>query len=143
MTAVITSTSYLTLHYRLTTLAGEEILSTYGLSPATLQMGSQQLADNLEACLLGLKEGEHRVFELPAAAAFGEANPALMEHIALSALPPTLDTRENSLVEFTTPEGHDFSGFLREKSATHARFDFNHPLAGKSLRFEVDIVAIL
>ena len=47
MTASVQADSFLTLHYRISTLAGEEFLSTFDMSPATLQMGSGQLAESL------------------------------------------------------------------------------------------------
>ena len=54
MTATVRSDSFLTLHYRINALDGEEFLSTFDMSPATLQMGSGQLAENLESVLIGL-----------------------------------------------------------------------------------------
>ncbi|MDR0233770.1 MAG: FKBP-type peptidyl-prolyl cis-trans isomerase [Zoogloeaceae bacterium] len=135
--------SFLTLHYRIATAEGEELVSTFGLSPATLQMGSGQLAEGLERCLLGLGEGGRYVFDLTPEEAFGLGNPALIERILLSALPEGMALRENSLVEFTTPDGRSFSGFLRELTATHGLFDFNHPLSGKAIRFEAEILSIL
>ena len=66
MTASVQADSFLTLHYRISTLAGEEFLSTFDMSPATLQMGSGQLAESLEEVLLGLEQGGHYVFELEA-----------------------------------------------------------------------------
>lgn len=135
--------SYLTLHYRITTLDGEEFLSTFDMSPATLQMGSGQLAESLESVLVGLPAKERCVFELPPAQGFGEHNPRLVERIALEALPPGMELKENSVVEFTAPNGASFAGFLREMDATHGLFDFNHPLAGKTIRFEVEIIGIL
>ena len=54
MTQTVRSDSYLTLHYRITAQDGEEFLSTFDMSPATLQMGSGQLAENLERVLIGL-----------------------------------------------------------------------------------------
>jgi FKBP-type peptidyl-prolyl cis-trans isomerase SlpA len=134
--------SFLTLHYRLST-EGEELVSTFDMSPATVQMGSGQLAECLETCLIGLPEGERFVFDLAPEEAFGAANPLLMERIARSALPQDIELRENSIVEFTTAEGRQFSGFLRALEHDHALFDFNHPLAGKAVRFEVEILAIL
>jgi len=139
--------SYLTLHYRLADLQAaddDEYVSTFDLSPATLQMGSGQLAETLERCLLGLSPGERQVFELAAEDAFGPHNPRLLERIARSALPPEVELRVNSLIEFSSPDGTgSFAGFLRELTETSALFDFNHPLAGKAIRFEVEIIAIL
>ncbi|MDE2430609.1 MAG: peptidylprolyl isomerase, partial [Burkholderiales bacterium] len=61
---VVTADSYLTLHYRLATLEGDDIISTFHESPATLQMGTGQLAPQLEEALLGLEEGTHTTQEL-------------------------------------------------------------------------------
>ena len=54
-----------------------------------------------------------------------------------------MELKENSVVEFTAPNGGTFAGFLRELGATHALFDFNHPMAGKAIRFEVKIIGIM
>lgn len=143
MTPTVRGDSYLTLHYRITTLDGEEFLSTFDMTPATLQMGNGQLAENLEAVLIGLSAQETFVFELEPGQAFGEHNPRLVERIARSALPVEMELKENSVVEFTAPNGGSFAGFLRELDATHALFDFNHPLAGKTIRFEVKIIGIM
>ena len=139
--------SFLTLHYRLSDDAGNEYVSTFDLAPATLQMGGGQLADALEKRLLGLRAGQRRIIELASGEAFGAYNPQRVERIARSALPPEVELAVNSLVEFAAPAsesgGGQLIGFLRELSETSALFDFNHPLAGKALRFEVEIIAIL
>ena len=140
---VVKADSYLTLHYRVSTLDGEEYLSTFDMSPATLQMGGGQLAESLENCLLGLPAGERFIFDLEPDAAFGQHNPRLVERIARSALPVDMELKANSLLEFTGPNGASFSGFLRELSADSALIDFNHPLAGQAVRFEVEIIGIL
>ncbi len=143
MTATVRSDSFLTLHYRICTLDGEEFLSTFDMSPATLQMGSGQLADNLESVLIGLPVHERYVFELEPGQAFGQHNDRLVERIARAGLPDGMELKENSVVEFTAPNGGTFAGFLRELDATHALFDFNHPMAGKTIRFEAEIIGIM
>lgn len=143
MSATVRSDSYLTLHYRITTLDGDEFLSTFDMSPATLQMGSGQLAENLESVLIGLPAHERFVFELEPAQGFGEHNPRLVERLARSGLPAGMELKENSVVEFTAPNGATFAGFLRELDESYGLFDFNHPLAGKTIRFEVEIIGIM
>jgi FKBP-type peptidyl-prolyl cis-trans isomerase SlpA len=135
--------SYLTLHYRISTLDGEEFLSTFDMSPATLQMGGGQLADTLESCLVGLPAKERFVFQLEPDQAFCQHNPRLVERIARAALPADMELKENSVVEFGAPNGASFAGFLRELNDDSALFDFNHPLAGQPIRFEVEIIGIL
>ena len=113
MTATVRSDSYLTLHYRITTLDGDEFLSTFDMSPATLQMGSSQLAENLESVLIGLPAHERFVFQLEPEEAFGQTNPRLVERIARGGLPDGMELKENSVVEFTAPNGDAFAAFLR------------------------------
>jgi FKBP-type peptidyl-prolyl cis-trans isomerase SlpA len=143
MTATVRSDSFLTLHYRISGADGEEFLSTFDMSPATLQMGSGQLAENLESVLIGLPAHERFVFQLEPEEAFGEHNPRLVERIARNGLPADMELKPNSVVEFTAPNGATFAGFLRELDATHGLFDFNHPMAGKTISFEVEIIGIM
>jgi FKBP-type peptidyl-prolyl cis-trans isomerase SlpA len=143
MTRFVDANSFLTLHYRLSSPEGEEYVSTYDLSPATLQMGGGQLADFLEAKLLGLAEGAEFSFDLAASEAFGPGNPQLVERIKLSALPPGTEAQPNSVVEFTTPDGQSVAAFLREIDGEVGVFDFNHPLSGKALRFEGKLIGVL
>lgn len=144
---VVTEASYLTLHYRLASQEGEDIVTTFKESPATLQFGMGQLAPFLEACLLGLPEGTHQTFELPPERAFGPRNPELIRRVSRATLRQNSQLGEEyrigDLVEFAAPGGGQFAGVLREIDEQGALFDFNHPLAGQSLQFEVKIIGIL
>ncbi len=144
---VVTESSYLTLHYRLTSMAGEDIVSTFQDTPATLLLGQGQLAPPLEACLLGLPEGTHKVFELTPEQAFGPRNPELIQRVSRATLDENSAPGENytvgDLVNFAAPGGGRFAGILREINDNDALFDFNHPLAGQPVKFEVKIIGIL
>ena len=144
---VVTESAYLTLHYRLAGPDGTDIVTTFNDSPATLQMGTGQLAPFLEACLVGLPEGAHETFELPPEKAFGERNPDLVQHVSRATLDENSQTGESyvigDLVEFTAPSGGRFAGVLRTIDGDSALFDFNHPLAGQTVKFEVRIIGIL
>lgn len=144
---VVTENAYLTLHYRLASQSGENIVSTFEEKPATLQFGQGQLAPFLESCLLGLPEGTHQTFELSPEQAFGPRNPELIQRISRATLEENsaLDEeyRIGDLVDFAAPGGGRFAGVLREIDAQGALFDFNHPLAGQTVKFEVKIIGIL
>ncbi len=144
---VVTESAYLTLHYRLASADGVDIVSTFADSPATLQLGQGQLAPFLEACLIGMEEGVHRTFELPAERAFGPRNAELIQRLSRDTLNQNSGPGEEytigDLVEFAAPGGGQFAGVLREIDGETALFDFNHPLAGQALRFEVKIIGIL
>ena len=143
----VTEGSFLTLHYRLSSADGKDIVSTFGESPATLQMGSGQLAPFLESCLLGLVEGTQKTFELTPEQAFGPRNPELLQRVSLSTLRENSDSDEEysvgDLVDFNAPGGGRFAGVLREMGEQDALFDFNHPLAGQHVKFEVSIIGVM
>jgi FKBP-type peptidyl-prolyl cis-trans isomerase SlpA len=145
--AIVTASAYLTLHYRLASMDDVDIVSTFEGNPATLQFGAGQLAPFLEACLIGLPEGSHHVFELPPEQAFGPRNPDLVQRVSRATLNENSDAGEayrvGDLVDFAAPGGGRFAGVLLEIDAAGALFDFNHPLAGQSVKFEVEIIGVL
>jgi len=144
---VVTESAYLTLHYRLATLDGTDIVTTFGATPATLLLGQGQLAPFLEQRLLGLPEGAHQTFELSPAEGFGERNPELIQAVSKKTLDensvPDADYQVGDLVDFAAPGGGRFAGVLRELREHDAVFDFNHPLAGQPLTFEVQLISVL
>jgi FKBP-type peptidyl-prolyl cis-trans isomerase SlpA len=140
--------SHLTLHYRLTdATTGADVINTFEGKPATLQLGIGQMAEGLEQRLQGLEEGAHRVFELDASEAFGARNPELVQRVSLSMLTansaPGTRYVPGDLLEFPGPRGDRFAGVLKAIDERGAVFDFNHPLAGRRMRFEVRILGVL
>jgi FKBP-type peptidyl-prolyl cis-trans isomerase SlpA len=151
---VVLPDSYLTLHYRIALLSeaaiDSAVVDTFDDKPATLQLGSGQLAPPLESRLIGLVAGQRASFELPAGEAYGERNPDLVQKLSRKALQAeTEDGNEfqpGDWVEFTGPHGapHErFAGVLKELNDQYALFDFNHPLAGQPIRFDVEIIGVL
>lgn len=144
MTELVRLDSLITLHYRVATADDTEVVSTFGSTPATLQLGCGELAPTLEACLEDLPVGERHVFLLEPHQAFGPHNPDLLKRLPKTELPNSgADIGPLSLVEFTAPNGAKFAGLVREIDDQAALVDFNHPLAGKSIRFEVEVIGIL
>jgi FKBP-type peptidyl-prolyl cis-trans isomerase SlpA len=144
---IVTESAYLTLHYRLATADGTDIVTTFGSTPATLMLGQGQLAPPLEQRLLGMAEGTHTTFELGPNEAFGERNPEMIQAVSKKTLEensvPGADYQVGDLVDFAAPGGGRFAGVLREMRENDAVFDFNHPLAGQPLKFEVQLISVL
>jgi FKBP-type peptidyl-prolyl cis-trans isomerase SlpA len=140
--------SFLTLHYRLGGPAGD-IINTFGGKPATLSLGNGELSPALEQCLVGLEEGSHHTLALPAGAAFGERNPAMQQWLARKELKDMGDPLETyqpgEVVQFPTPDGQgQFAGVVVDVRGDEAvLFDFNHPLAGQPVTFEVHVIGVL
>ncbi len=143
MNATVGSDSLVTLHYRVALADDTEIISTFGATPATLQLGGGELAPTLEACLDGLAVGQRHVFLLEAGQAFGPHSPALVQRFGRASLPPEIEPELHGLIEFADPGGRRYSGTVRELGADSLLIDFNHPLAGKPIRFEVEVIGIL
>jgi FKBP-type peptidyl-prolyl cis-trans isomerase SlpA len=144
---VIAEGAFLTLHYRLSAEDGRDIVSTFADNPATLQLGAGQLSPALESRLLGLPEGAKRIFELAPGEAFGPRNPDLVQRVSMATLRQHSSDDANyavgDLVDFAAPGGGRFAGVLLELGEDDALFDFNHPLAGRPVKFEVNIIGIL
>ncbi len=143
MSETVRAGNLITLHYRVATGDDTELVSTFESTPATLQLGSGELAPPLEHCLIGIGVGERHVFLLDADQAFGSHNPQLTQRVARSALPPDSSPELHGLIEFAAPGGGKFTGIVRELDDAAVLVDFNHPLAGKPVRFEVEIIGIL
>ncbi|OUM02420.1 FKBP-type peptidyl-prolyl cis-trans isomerase [Variovorax sp. JS1663] len=145
--AVVAPGSFLTLHYRLAGPAGD-IINTFGAKPATLSLGTGELSPAMELRLIGLAEGAHTTFELPPGEAFGERNPEMQQWVARALLAQMGDPDEQyavgDVVQFPTPDGSgSYAGAVIELGETAVRFDFNHPLAGQPVSFEVQLIGVL
>lgn len=143
--------SFLTLHYRLAGPAGD-IINTFHDKPATLSLGAGELSPAVEQCLLGLEEGTRATFELPAGQAFGERNPDMQQWVARKLLRQMGDPDETysvgDVVQFPTPDGQgSYAGAVVQVQAPTegdaVLFDFNHPLAGQPVTFEVHVIGVL
>ena len=144
----VQSGSFLTLHYRLAGPAGD-VINTFEDKPATLSLGTGELSPAMEQHLLGLPEGTHATFELAAGEAFGERNADMQQWVARKLLNELGDPDEKynvgDVVQFPTPDGQgSYAGAVMQVRDDGAvLFDFNHPLAGQPVTFEVQIIGIL
>jgi FKBP-type peptidyl-prolyl cis-trans isomerase SlpA len=140
--------SFLTLHYRLAGPDGADVINTFDDKPATLSLGSGQLAPAMEQRLLGLPEGSRQTFALAAGEAFGERNPAMLQRVKRALLhelgDPDASYAVGDVVQFPTPDGQGaYAGVVREEGSDWLLFDFNHPLAGLPVTFEVQVIGVL
>jgi FKBP-type peptidyl-prolyl cis-trans isomerase SlpA len=143
MEQVVKPDSLLTLHYRLALKDGTEVLSTFGSSPATLKLGCGELAPPLERCLIGLTAGQRRVFALEPRDAFGEYDADRVQRVGRLHLPQEPELGVLSVVEVEQADGDTYAGVIAELDENSALIDFNHPLAGKPIRFEIELIGIL
>jgi FKBP-type peptidyl-prolyl cis-trans isomerase SlpA len=147
--------SFLTLHYRLAGPHGD-IINTFAGKPSTLTLGNSELSPAIEQRLLGLEEGTRTRFEIPAGEAFGERNPEMVRWVARKLLvqlgEPDANYSVGDVVTFPTPDGSgQYAGSVQQLGADedadgHADqilVDFNHPLAGQPVTFEVQLIGVI
>ena len=145
---VVQAGSFLTLHYRLAGPSGD-VINTFNDKPATLSLGAGELSPAVEQKLIGLPEGTHTSFELPAGEAFGEHNPDMLQWVARKLMNELGDPHEQyapgDVVQFPTPDGlGQYAGsVVQVRDDGAVLFDFNHPLAGQPVTFEVRIIGVL
>ena len=139
--------SFLTLHYQLSG-GGAAFVDTFGAQPATLSLGNGELAPAVEARLIGLAEGSEESCSLAAGEAFGVRDAGLVQRVRRSLLDAHGDAdgdyRVGDVVRFPTPDGQaTFAGVVQEVGDDELVFDFNHPLAGRPVTFDVKLVAVM
>lgn len=130
----------LTLHYRLS-CAGQTVASTFGADPETFVVGAGEIDPRLEVHLLGLPVGTHTTLTLGPGEAFGVRDEALVHRLPRTDFDPTLDLAHGHTVDFCLPNGQTLSGTILALDETHVQVDFNHPLAGLPVEFEVEVLA--
>lgn len=141
---MITAQSLVTLNLRIShPETGEAFISTFESTPATLQLGAGELSAGIESSLIGLKTGTHTTLELPAGQAFGHYNPELIERVKRSDIPTDFAVEKDAVLRFAAPDGSSYPGLVTELTDTEAVIDFNHPLAGRKVTLEVQIIGVI
>lgn len=120
---------------------GDVVQSTEGEAPLSYVQGSGELLPALEEGLEGMKEGETKQLELPPERAYGPRNPEAMKTVEKSAFAEPGDIRVGSRVKGEAG-GSPFEAVVAEVGSDKVTLDFNHPLAGRTLEFDVKVVGV-
>ncbi|RUO79815.1 peptidylprolyl isomerase [Idiomarina tyrosinivorans] len=110
--------------------------------PAKFRMGDGSLTENFEACLIGLRAGAERSFTLAPEDAFGQPNPDNFHYVDTGKFPPDVKPEVGAILAFTQPDGTELPGIVRKIEGPTATIDFNHPLAGQTVIFDVEIISV-
>ncbi|MCK5818059.1 MAG: FKBP-type peptidyl-prolyl cis-trans isomerase [Psychromonas sp.] len=111
--------------------------------PAKFVMGDGSLTDGLEACLMGLEEGKSDSFTLAPESTFGLSNPDNIHYVDLNKFNSEAPAEVGAIISFTQPDGSELPGIIREIVSDSVTVDFNHPLAGQTLTFDVEVLEII
>lgn len=108
--------------------------------PAKFRVGDGSLTENFEACLVGLKAGDDREFELDPEDAFGLPNKDNYYQVETQKFAERPE--EGQIFTFPQPDGTELPGIVRAINEQFVTIDFNHPLAGQRVRFAVEIIEV-
>ena len=129
-----------TLHFALVLEDGDVIDSNFETAPATFTVGDGNLLPGFESTLIGLENGDEREFTIPPEEAFGQHNPQNVQRVDRS----NFDQQELEVgAMFSLQNGDgELPGVIIEFEDEEILVDFNHPLAGKNIIFQVKIMDI-
>jgi FKBP-type peptidyl-prolyl cis-trans isomerase SlpA len=133
--------SAVTLHYTLALSDGTPVDTSLSDTPLSFTMGDGTLVHGLELALYGLKPGDHQQILIGAGDAWGMPEVDRAESLPRSAFSTELALDAGAVVEFEA-DGEPLLGTVVSADAEGVRVDFNHPLAGHDIRFEVWILEV-
>ena len=132
-----------TLHFSVLLLDGATVDSTKDRNPATFTVGDGNLLPGFEQSLFGLKAGDKRSILLDAANAFGPHNPDNIQVMRRGLFSRDMQLAPGVVVSFADKSKAELPGVIVAVNDEQVTVDFNHPLAGKDLTFQVEIINVV
>ena len=130
-----------TLHFALGLENGDVVDSTFDKKPATFKVGDGNLLPGFEQQLYGLKAGDKRSLQVAPEQGFGQHNPQNLQVMPRNQF-EGMELSEGLLVIFKDAANAELPGVVKAFDDRQVTVDFNHPLAGKALTFEVEIIDV-
>lgn len=131
-----------TLHFSITLASGELIDSTFDQEPATFTVGDGNLLAGFEEVVMGLSAGSKEVFTIAPEKGFGQHNPSNLQTIKRDQFGDDITLEKGLVLSFADAQKAELPGVVAEFTDKEVVVDFNHPLAGKEVLFEVDIIKV-
>lgn len=133
---------YVSVSYKGTLQNGEVFDSSEGRQPLEVHIGAGQLIKGFEAALMDMSLNEKKEFTLTPDEAYGEWDEDQIHHFARSAVPPEMDPQVGQTIGLTAQSGHQVPARISHVDEEKITVDLNHPLAGETLTFHIEVVGI-
>ncbi|MFG6568176.1 peptidylprolyl isomerase [Sulfitobacter sp. 1A13679] len=130
------------IHYTGTLKDGTTFDSSQGRDPLEFVVGSGQIIPGLDSALPGMTEGDKKVVQVPSEEAYGPVNPEMRQAVPREGIPADIPLDPGTQLQMQTPEGQALPVTVVEVDETTVTLDANHPLAGKDLQFDIELVKI-
>lgn len=131
-----------TLHFALKLENGDVIDSNFEKDPATFTVGDGNLLAGFEKALFGLQEGARQTFIIKPEDGFGQPNPNNIQEIPRAQFGADIELTEGLMLSFADAQKAELAGVVRGFTEDVVFIDFNHPLAGREIIFDVAILRI-
>lgn len=131
------------VHYTGRLTDGTEFDSSVGREPLQFEIGSGQIIEGLDRQIAGMEEGAKETVTIPAAEAYGERRPEQVQDIPRSAIPEEIQPTPGMQLQATTQSGQPVPIVVVNVTDETVTVDANHPLAGRDLVFDVELVEII
>jgi peptidylprolyl isomerase len=129
------------VHYTGTLADGAVFDSSRDRDPLEFVLGKRMMIEGFEKALIGRKAGEHVRVTIPAAEAYGDVDDSLLFKVPLSEVPPHITPEPGLQLSLSSPEG-DMEVTVAQVDDAMIVLDANHPLAGKDLTFDIEVVSV-
>ena len=131
------------VHYVGTFNDGTEFDSSHSRGePITFQVGAGQMISGFDDAVLGMSVGESKSIKLTPENAYGEVNPAAIQTVPLGAFPQEVELTEGVTVMGQNELGQQMIAKVVSLTEDNAVLDFNHPMAGKELNFDLEVISL-
>ena len=130
------------VHYHGRLTDGTTFDTSEGRGPLEFQVGSQQVIKGFDEGVLGMAIGDKKTIHIPAEDAYGTSSPERMIEFPRNQFPPDMTPELGMQLNLRNQDGHDFPVVIAEIKDDVVVLDANHPLAGKDLVFDVELVEI-
>ncbi len=138
----ITDNVYVAFDYRLTLDSGQEIDRSSDGKPLGIITGAGQIIPGLEKALMGKKAGDDLKLSVEPEEAYGQVNPELFRDVPKNQFPGDVELQPGMTFQAQSPQGPIVINIKEVKDEDTVVIDFNHPLAGKRLHFDISIVEV-
>ncbi len=130
------------LHYTGTLLDGTTIDSSAGREPLQFVVGSGQIIPGLDVAIPGMKVGDKKVVKIGADDAYGQANDEMRQAVPREGIPADIPLEVGTQLQMQTPDGQAMPVTVVAVDEATVTLDANHPLAGKDLQFDIELMKI-
>lgn len=131
------------IHYVGTLSDGTKFDSSDGRDPLQFDLGSGQVIPGFDNAVDGMAVGERKSVTIEPAQAYGDKHPQLIQDVPKSALPDAMEPQVGMQLKSEAPDGQVMHLVVTDVKADAITVDGNHPLAGQTLKFDIDLVEIV